>query len=56
MAEWLNNRILLVSVGYIRRGRIHDEDDGAVRSIRSTGIHKHVCYANPSNQVVEIND
>ena len=43
MAEWLNNRILLVSFGYTRRG--NDEDDGAARSIQSTGIHKH-SYAN----------
>ena len=53
MAEWLNNRILLVSVGYIHRG--NDEDGGAARSILSTGIHEHA-YANPSNQVVETYD
>ena len=41
MAEWLNNRMLLDSVGYTRRGCFHDEDGGAARSIRSTGIHKH---------------
>ena len=41
MAGLLNNIILLVSVGYTRRG--NDEDVGAARSICSTGIYKHVC-------------
>ena len=53
MAEWLlNNRMLLVSVGYIRRG--HNEDGGAARSNRRAYTSTRMLY--PSNQVVGKDD